>query len=188
MKEIPEFKVIYWDPNKDSLEFYDVMPRIISEWEVEKGRKHKIWASRHNYDIEKEDVFIGLEKGLSWSESSLANLSGKPYINDTRMPETYEEFEEFVDEVCLSYKSKCEYEVIVTGWPKQNRDYKLDVYEQIKANLQTVTKLFMNYILSEENVDRFAEEYVKKNSYGFKHIDDDIKEAYKSGYQKGKGV
>ena len=39
------------------------------------------------------------------------------------------------------YWARCQYEVIVHAWPANKKDYKLDVYEQIKMNIKNITKL-----------------------------------------------
>lgn len=37
--------------------------------------------------------------------------------------------------------SRCQYEVIVHGWPVQKNDYKIDVYEQIMMNIDVIAKI-----------------------------------------------
>ena len=40
--------------------------------------------------------------------------------------------------------ARCQYEVIVHAWPVRKNDHKLDVYEQIKMNLDNITRLVFN--------------------------------------------
>ncbi len=57
---------------------------------------------------------------------------------------TFEELKKFIDDTAkYRYWSRCEYEVIVTGWPVSKNTYKLDVYEQIKMNLDNITQLML---------------------------------------------
>lgn len=114
-KTIPPYRVVNWDFNRDEIEFYDIMPYLVSIWKEEKKRKHKVFC-----DFDKDRL---------------------------RMPETFEEFKRFILDVSLyNFWARCEYEVIVTGWPVQKREHKLDVYEQIKNNIDVVTKHFMDYV------------------------------------------
>lgn len=58
---------------------------------------------------------------------------------------TFERLKEFIDnESKYQFWSRCQYEVIVTGWPVQKHEHKLDVYEQIKMNLDNITKLMFD--------------------------------------------
>ena len=57
---------------------------------------------------------------------------------------TFEELKEFIDSTAkYRYWSRCEYEVIVTGWPVSRDKHKLDVYEQIEMNLDNITQLML---------------------------------------------
>lgn len=42
------------------------------------------------------------------------------------------------------YWSRCEYEVIVQGWPNQSNEQKIDVYWQAKMNLPLITQVFID--------------------------------------------
>lgn len=55
---------------------------------------------------------------------------------------TYEWLKGMIDrESKYMFWSRCEYEVIVHGWPVKKNDYKLDIYEQIKMNLDNIATL-----------------------------------------------
>lgn len=55
---------------------------------------------------------------------------------------TYEWLRDMIDrESKYMFWARCEYEVIIHGWPVKKHDYKLDVYEQIKMNLDNITRL-----------------------------------------------
>ncbi len=151
-----------WDFNLQELEYYDIMPRLVERWKEDKKRRHKIW-----------------------------NFSDGDGRDDTKMPETFEEFRRFVLSAShYMFWGKCEYEVIVHGWPPsvkevemsvpddvhrlaetaldkeyrywrdrgnrckviargcEEKDEKIDVYDQIEANINVITKHFMDYINS----------------------------------------
>ena len=73
-----------------------------------------------------------------------------PYLMDcydeaTKKPKTFKEFREFVDkESRYQFWARCQYEVILVDWPCQQHEEKWDVYDQIKMNLDLITKLFMS--------------------------------------------
>jgi len=150
-KKIPPYNCILWDTNQRNIKFYDIMPYLVDCWEDEKKRKHKTW----NRDFDNSDK----------------------EIDDTKMPETFEEFKRFVDKKSMyQFWSRCEYEVIVSAWPPHPKrdedgniktynydiynsekrsiptidfyDEKLDVYRQIEANIDVLTKHFMSYVNS----------------------------------------
>ena len=57
--------------------------------------------------------------------------------------ESYEEFKERLNSILMyHFWSKCEWEVIITGWPPSERveERKVDVYEQIKLNFEVFAK------------------------------------------------
>ena len=60
---------------------------------------------------------------------------------------SFEDIKEFVKSKSLyQFWSRCEYEMIVKGWPVTKREIKLDVHEQIMMNLDLVTQVFINTI------------------------------------------
>ena len=59
-----------------------------------------------------------------------------------RLPCTWEELKEVVKvESQYQFWGRCEYEMLLTGWPVGKNDYKLDVHEQIMMNIDTVTDI-----------------------------------------------
>jgi hypothetical protein len=59
-------------------------------------------------------------------------------------PITKEQWVEFVRRKGkYRYWARCEYEVIVSQWPPTDKSYKLDVWEQIEANLDLIVKILM---------------------------------------------
>ena len=60
----------------------------------------------------------------------------------SRRPKSHDEFVEFVDDWCkYRYWSRCEYEIIVSCWPGQDVEDKIDIYQQVKPNIDTVALL-----------------------------------------------
>ena len=72
------------------------------------------------------------------------------YNEKEKKPTTFEELKTFVkDESMYQFWARCEYEIILIDWPSQKTSKKIDVYEQIKMNLDTITNILINSI--EEN-------------------------------------
>lgn len=57
-------------------------------------------------------------------------------------PKTREEFRDFVDmESMYRFWSRCQWEMICHGWPVRENEHKLDVYEQIKMNIDIIVDI-----------------------------------------------
>jgi len=60
-------------------------------------------------------------------------------------PKTKEEFNEFIKKEAKYYFwAKCEYEMIIHGWPKQKNNEKVDVYNQLVLNWDVFIDNFWN--------------------------------------------
>lgn len=71
----------------------------------------------------------------------------KCYYEETNKPETLDEFKDFVkNQSMYQWWSRCEYEIILSDWPSQNQQKKIDVYYQVMTNLDIVTKVLMESI------------------------------------------
>lgn len=59
-----------------------------------------------------------------------------------KAPNDYEEFKKFVERksMCM-YWSRCEYEMIIHGWPMKKNTYKIDVHEQVIMNLDIIAQI-----------------------------------------------
>ena len=115
-KKIPSFKVILWDFNRNNVEYYDIMPYFISMWNEDKKRDIKIWNSAD----------VGCVKD---------------------MPKTFNEFKDFILSAGrYNFWGRCEYEIIISDWPCQRKEIKIDAFDQIHANIDVITKLFMDYV------------------------------------------
>lgn len=65
-------------------------------------------------------------------------------------PESRDEFREFVkNEARYQWWSRCEYEILVSDWPKHGKEIKIDVYDQVLMNLNIITDIIINIIENE---------------------------------------
>lgn len=61
------------------------------------------------------------------------------------LPKTKKEFSEFLNgEAQYHFWSKCEYEMIIHGWPVGKKDVKVDVYDQLILNWDKFVDAFWN--------------------------------------------
>lgn len=74
-----------------------------------------------------------------------------PYFRNeyerTKKPErpvTMEQWKEFIiRKGRYMYWARAEYEVIILQWPPTDKSYKLDIWQQIEANLDLITEILM---------------------------------------------
>ena len=117
-----KFNVLTWEFTTDKLEPYDVIPYFVERY---KDRKKK--ANRKSYKKMVE-----------------ANPEYKKYYG---LPETLDEMKSFIEcESMHMFWSRCEWEMIVHGWPVKNNEYKLDVHEQVMMNIDTVADIVYNEV------------------------------------------
>ena len=101
-----------------------------------------------NNIMEKKSFYV-----LNWDFNSdnLVEYDILPYfrecynnLNKNKRPETIDEWKEFVkNKGMYQYWSRCEYEIIITGWPQQKRKVKVDVWKQIKMNIDVIVDILM---------------------------------------------
>lgn len=70
----------------------------------------------------------------------------KIWCKSNKMPETFEEFKEFIKDSAIYFWSRSECEILIDGFPPFNKQKKIDIYDQILANLDVITKHFMENI------------------------------------------
>ena len=73
--------------------------------------------------------------------------NSKKYPNEAywKVPKTLDEFKTFVEnESHYQFWSRCEYEMIIHGWPVKKNDYKIDIHEQVMMNLDTIAEILFN--------------------------------------------
>lgn len=80
-------------------------------------------------------------------KETIENHKNYPDSNYFKIPKTFEEFKKFVNDNSLyQFWGRCEYEIILFDWPNEKHYEKWDVHEQIKMNLDLVTKIFMENV------------------------------------------
>ena len=112
-----KFNVLTWDFNRDMLEHYDILPYF-----------------RNCYAERKKKA-----KGKRIQKIMEENPGMKKYYG---VPVTRDELKEFVmSESRYNYWARCEYEMIIHGWPVRKNDYKIDVHEQVMMNLDVIVDM-----------------------------------------------
>ena len=73
-----------------------------------------------------------------------------------KVPKSFDEFKKFVeDESLYQFWSRCEYEMIIHGWPVRKNDYKIDVHEQIMMNLDVISGILFDEYWDKIDKDAF---------------------------------
>ena len=94
-------------------------------------------------------------KVISWDFNSdnIEYYDIMPFLIDSykkikkNKPKTFDEIKEFIiNESRYRFWSRCEYEVIITGWPKQKREVKIDIFNQIMENIDVITAHFISHL------------------------------------------
>lgn len=68
----------------------------------------------------------------------------RQYTEAKKKPKTFEEFKVFIKKEALHmYWGRCEYEIILAGWPNQDTQEKWDIYQQIMMNIDVITEILM---------------------------------------------
>lgn len=66
---------------------------------------------------------------------------------DFHKPSTFDEVKEWIlKESRYQFWSRCQYEIVVTGFPPGKNDTKIDVFAQIEMNIDIITRLFMESV------------------------------------------
>ena len=61
-----------------------------------------------------------------------------------KRPVTKEQWKEFIKQWGIyMYSARCEYEVLVGRWPPTKESYKIDIWMQIKCNLDLIVEILM---------------------------------------------
>lgn len=90
---------------------------------------------------EKNKFFV-----LYWNinTNSLDKLDVLSYLEEwiKKRPKTKSELEIRINRESINhFWCKCEWEMIISNWPKQDRTKKIDVHHQITLNLEVITEL-----------------------------------------------
>lgn len=69
------------------------------------------------------------------------------YNNSKNKPKTFEEFKEFIiSNSRYMYWARCQYEIIICGWPNEENREKWDIHKQIMMNIDIIVDILMNNI------------------------------------------
>lgn len=65
------------------------------------------------------------------------------------LPKTFSEFKTWIERKSgYMYWSRCQYEIIICGWPNMNTQEKWDIHRQIMMNIDIVAEILMDNIKS----------------------------------------
>ena len=74
-------------------------------------------------------------------------------LKKSERPTTREQMTEFVRRNGMyRYWARCEYEIIISPWPNQDKDVKIDVWAQIEMNLDLVVDILMSEFCNESEI------------------------------------
>ena len=64
-----------------------------------------------------------------------------------KKPETFDDFKEYIkDASSYQWWGRCEYEIILSDWPCQQKTEKWDIHKQVMMNIDIITDIFMENI------------------------------------------
>lgn len=132
----PKFNVLYENFNRNTIEFqnwfdfgqWSVIKRELSKT-IKKLRKfEKLFVYKIGFDEIQAELRKFFKGELTWSIEFKRCKNMDDLIVYT--------VEQQLDRLCMYYFwAKCEYEVIVSGWPpREGSDRKIDIYTQLKEN------------------------------------------------------
>lgn len=120
-----EYKVLMWDVNANTIKWYNILSYIKECWDektVESIRQYR--NAKRRKDPGDLSIYC--------------------------MPNTFEGIKAFILKECqYQFWSRCQYEIMVDGFPESNKPEKIDVYDQIEANIDVITTIF----ITNEHID-----------------------------------
>ena len=109
------------------------------------------WDVNRN-EVENYDVMPYLVSAWEEDKARKRKIWFKSSDDDTKEPTTVEEWKKAILAASrYEFWARCEYEIIVSEWPTEKHRVKLDVFDQINANIDVITELFMKYVSSKES-------------------------------------
>ena len=87
---------------------------------------------------------------LTWdfNTDKLEHYDILPYLREKclkEIPRSYDELKKSIEAHSMyQFWARCEYEMIIHGWPVRKNDYKIDVHEQIMMNIDVITNILWN--------------------------------------------
>ena len=103
-------------------------------------------------EVENYDIMPYLVSTWKEDKARKRKIWFKSSDDDTKEPTTVEEWKKAILAASrYQFWARCEYEIIISEWPTEKHRVKLDVFDQINANIDVITKLFMEYVSSKES-------------------------------------
>ena len=103
-------------------------------------------------EVENYDIMPYLVSAWKEDKARKRKIWFKSSDDDTKEPTTVEEWKKAILAASrYQFWARCEYEIIVSEWPTEKHRVKLDVFDQINANIDVITKLFMEYVSSKKS-------------------------------------
>lgn len=69
------------------------------------------------------------------------------YNKAKEKPKTFDEFKEFIKRKSqYMYWTRCQYEVIICGWPNFDTQEKWDIHKQLMMNIDIITDILMKNV------------------------------------------
>ena len=124
------FNVLTWDVNRDEIKHCDVLPYFRNAYKERLKTSKKKSTQKHLEKYPSDAKYFAAPK--SWSELKDFIMSESLYM----------------------FWSRCEWEMIIHGWPVQRNDYKIDVHEQVAMNIDIITDLLYKEFFKEDSHDK----------------------------------
>lgn len=71
------------------------------------------------------------------------------YAESKNRPKTLDGIKEFIRLQSMSqWWSRCEYEIILSDWPSQEKEEKIDVHYQVMMNIDIIAEIVMKEIIT----------------------------------------
>ena len=160
VKKMPTFNVILFDFNTQKVTYYNIFPDIIDEWEKEEERKYKIFVpenadhTKMPMSYEQYKYFIlSVCKRKFWSRCEYeVVISSWPPARVQVDDNTALEFVKNCPEQDGSGPVNDSFRKFLSEFVEKNRfksgAEKIDAYQQIEANIDSITHTLIEYIHS----------------------------------------
>ena len=103
-------------------------------------------------EVENYDIMPYLVSAWKEDKARKRKIWFKSSDDDTKEPTTVEEWKKAILAASrYQFWARCEYEIIISEWPTEKHRVKLDVFDQINANIDVIAKLFMEYVSSKKS-------------------------------------
>lgn len=137
----PSFKVLLHEFDKINFVNIFELPQFVVLMKELKKLKKKLYACYGKDD----GKFQKIVSSMIRNEAVLNSMLGKKGKSAKLTPEDLIEHE-LRNKCMYFFWAKCEYEVVVTGWPNTDIEKKIDVYLQLAANWDVFKQLVFEAI------------------------------------------